>query len=160
MALSVFSTLVAQAAVLAHIPRQTMKTPQGEQLDIFVATTYEDQKTGLSGIASKDFAAHQGMMFIYGGNEPHRVWMPDTYFDLDIFFLDEKFKVLDIHRKMKAHPGRNTPPEIMISKEVPSFAILEMRADSPIAKKIKKGDQLKVVEDKNGTQSAKKSNQK
>ena len=83
-------------------------------------------------------------MFFYFKNEgPRRFWMPDTYFDLDIFFLDNQFKVIALERKVPHHPGRKEP--IPRTKTYMARHVLEIPSDSPIAQYIEKGSELKWI---------------
>ena len=88
----------------------------GEKLRVKVVFNNKDHTKGLSGTPSYQFAADQGMLFFYDKDSVRRFWMPDTYFDLDIFFLDKDLKVLAVDRNVAHHPGRQTPPEIAQSR--------------------------------------------
>ena len=74
-----------------------------------------------------------------------KFWMPNTYFDLDLFFLDKNFKVLKVLRKVPAHPGLETPPPIFRAKPFFCRHVMEMRADSPLAAEIYEGTTLQWV---------------
>lgn len=69
--------------------------------------------------------------------------MADTYLNTDIFFLDKDLNVIEIERNMKAHPGRETPPQIQISKALVCRHILEMRTNSEISNIVEKGMKLR-----------------
>jgi uncharacterized membrane protein (UPF0127 family) len=69
--------------------------------------------------------------------------MPDTYFDLDIFFLDKDLKILEVQRNVPHYPGRQNPSKIPRTKKVLSAHVLEMKSDSPLAKELKPGQTLK-----------------
>lgn len=115
----------------------------GENIKIAIVYSENDQKRGLSGIRSIDFPRNKGMLFYYLDDDYRRFWMPDTYFNLDIYFIDKNFKVLAIERNIDAHPGMITPPEIKKTRTIFCRHVLELRADDPISKKIKIGDVLK-----------------
>jgi uncharacterized membrane protein (UPF0127 family) len=118
-------------------------SPSGQLIKTHMAITDEEQKQGLSGMKPADFSAHEGMLFFYTTDEVRMFWMPDTYFDLDLFFLNKNLKIVDVHRSLKFHPGRQEPPAIARSKHAYSRHILEMRSDSSLAKSLKRGDYLK-----------------
>ena len=69
--------------------------------------------------------------------------MPDTYFDLDILFLDKNLKIVELVLGLKHHPGRKG--EIPTTGKITSRYALELRADSTIGKKLVVGDQLKWI---------------
>lgn len=118
-------------------------TPQGEIIETTLAITAADQEQGLSGVKPENFSDSQGMLFYYLTDEEKNFWMPDTYFDLDLIYLDQNLKVVDIVRKLPHYIGRNNPELIPRARAVWCRHTLEMKAGSPIAAKIKIGDQLK-----------------
>jgi uncharacterized membrane protein (UPF0127 family) len=120
-----------------------LTTPAGEAIKTTLAVTMAEQERGLSGVLSSDFNDDQGMLFFYLADEEKHFWMPDTYFDLDIIFLDKDLKVLDVIRKLPHYKGRANPELIPRARGVWARHALEMKASSSIADKIKVGDQLK-----------------
>jgi uncharacterized membrane protein (UPF0127 family) len=53
-----------------------------------LAFTPSEQEQGLSGIRPENFNNDQGMLFFYLEDGEKLFWMPDTYFNLDLFYLD------------------------------------------------------------------------
>lgn len=113
-----------------------LELESGERVLITLADTPAEKTQGVSGIQKKDFAVNEGMLFVYEQMAPRQFWMPNTFFDLDIFFLDQNWKVIHIERDMPAHPGGTEPPEIARTETVTAQYVLEMRADSELAEKI------------------------
>jgi len=100
----------------------------------------EEVTRGLSGVSPKDFKDDQGLLFFFPELGSRSFWMPDTYFDLDIIFLDKDLKVLDIVRDVPHHPGFQEPiPRV---KTVQAWHVLEMKAGSSHAQEIKIGQKL------------------
>ena len=122
-----------------------IKTPSGDLIKIKFAITEKEQIQGLSGITKNQFKKNEGLLFFYLETGIRKFWMPNTFFNLDIFYLDKKLKVLDIVRNLPAHPGYDEPPLIPRAKAVISQHVLEMRSDSPLSKKINTGDQLELI---------------
>lgn len=120
-----------------------LETPSGENIKTALAITLKDQEQGLSGIKPSDFDDDQGMLFYYLQEDEKFFWMPDTYFDLDLFYLDRDLKILDIIRKLPHYIGRHNPDLIPRARGVWSRHTLEMKSTSPIAAKLKVGDSLK-----------------
>ena len=116
--------------------------PPNHQIKVHLAVTEQAQKKGLSGVKSEDFKADQGMLFCFTKEEIKVFWMPDTRFNLDIFFLSNDLTVLDIERNMPSYPGFANPEKIPRTRPIKARYVLEMRADSPLAKKITKGIKL------------------
>lgn len=122
-----------------------LKLPSGERITARLALSQLEKKRGLSGFSENDFAHDEALLIVNKTDTERKVWMVDTRFNLDVFFLDSDLTVIDIERNLQAHPGKQSPPDIQISKGVTCRHILEMRADSKIAGKITKGMVLRWV---------------
>lgn len=125
------------------IPRTIeLLTPAGQVIETTLALTPEQQEQGLSGVQPQDFEQNQGMLFFYLEDGDKYFWMPDTYFDLDLIYLDQNLKIVDIIRKLPHYKGRANPDLIPRARGVWCRHTLEMKAGSPIAASLKIGDQL------------------
>lgn len=111
-------------------------------IDVRVFKTLKEQEVGLGGIKAKDFSTKMAALFLYKDNRKRQFWMLNTYFNLDIFFLDKDYKILDIERNMLFHPGNKNLKEVSRTRYIHSQHILEMRADSPFSKKLKINSKL------------------
>ena len=129
----------------AKIRNISLQTPDGTIIRTRLAVTPAETAQGLSGVKSKDFRDDEGMLFLFRNDKFRTFWMPDTYFDLDIFFLDKNLNVLSLERSLKAHPGRNEPPRIARTGLHFCRYVLELKSGVPSAKKIKKGTRFKVI---------------
>ncbi len=120
-------------------------TPNGAKIETRLAITQEEQERGLSGIRPEDFGENEGMLFYYQEDSDKHFWMPDTYFDLDLFYLDKDLRIVDIVRKLPHHQGRHNEALIPRARGVWCRHALEMKASSPLGQTLKIGDQLKWV---------------
>lgn len=118
-------------------------TPSGESIETTVVITPAEQEQGLSGVKPEDFQDNQGMLFFYLSEDERHFWMPDTYFDLDLFYLDKDLKIIDIVRKLPFYVGRANQDLIPRARGVWCRHTLEMKSTSAIAQKLKIGDVLK-----------------
>ncbi len=118
-------------------------TPSGESIETTVVITPAEQEQGLSGVKPEDFQDNQGMLFFYLSEDERHFWMPDTYFDLDLFYLDKDLKIIDIVRKLPFYVGRANQDLIPRARGVWCRHTLEMKSTSAIAQKLKMGDGLK-----------------
>lgn len=130
---------------LDSVRRFKLGHPTGRFINTILLVSMKEHEVGLSGIKNNDFKENEGALFWYPDVSTRRFWMPDTYFNLDLFFLDGELRVVDIDRNLLAHPGKVEPPPIMFSKTVRARHVLELRADSAVSKEIKIGDQLQVL---------------
>ena len=127
--------------------RVELITPSGKVIETTLAITPAEQEQGLSGVQPQDFDDDDGMLFYYLQDDEKHFWMPDTYFDLDIIFIDKELKILDIIRKLPFYVGRSSPDLIPRARGVWARHALEMKATSEISKGLKAGDILKLKAD-------------
>ena len=106
------------------------------------AITKAEHTHGLSGLKSTEFKDTEGMLFVNRELGPRKFWMPDTYFNLDIIFLDQNLKIVGIEKNVAAHPGMKEPPEIVKTGVYSAQFILETKAMCKFSKNLKIGDQL------------------
>lgn len=118
-------------------------TPAGQTVDTTLAVSEADQNQGLSGVKEGEFDDDQGMLFFYLDDFEKYFWMPDTYFDLDLIYLDKDLKIIDIVRRAPHYVGRNSPDLIPRIRGVWCRHVLEMKSTSAISQALKIGDQLK-----------------
>ncbi len=117
-------------------------TPSGEEIKTKIALTLKEQEQGLSGLKPEDFLEDEGMLFFYFDEDERHFWMPDTYFDLDLFYLDKNLEVRDIIRKLPQYKGRLNPELIPRARPVWARHVLEMKSSSTISTKIQIGHRL------------------
>jgi len=122
-----------------------IKNANGTTIEIRLALTKSEQTQGLSGLKPEQFSNSQGMLFVNSEMGPRRFWMPDTYFNLDILFLDQDLKIVGIEKNVPAHPGNREPPIIYKTETYLAQFILETKAGSPFSKHLKINDQLKFI---------------
>lgn len=122
----------------------TLSTSKGKEIQTVLAVTEKNKNQGLSGVQKNSFNKDQAMLFYYKKDGMRKFWMPNTYFNLDIFFLDAKLEVKYIERNVPHHPGFSEPPKIYRTKVYFSRYVLEMRSDSDLAKSIKPGHKLSL----------------
>lgn len=120
--------------------------PDNKKLLTYKAIKEEDQIKGFSGIKEEQLNPDSdiGLLFVFKKIGIRQFWMPDTYFNLDIIYLDEKYSILKIDRNVPYHPGKNENiKKIPIASTVKCLDVLEIPTKSTFTKKIKIGDQLK-----------------
>jgi uncharacterized membrane protein (UPF0127 family) len=122
-----------------------MENPAHKMVKLRLAISHSEQTQGLSGLKPKDFDVSEGMLFINPEESSRTFWMIDTYFNLDIIFLDKKLVVVGIEKDAPNHPGRNEPPQIFRTHTFEAQYVLETKANSPFSKNLKLNDQLKFI---------------
>lgn len=99
----------------------------GQEYDIFIAKSEEQKKQGLQNF--KSLPSDEGMLFVINESNPVETFfhMHNVPFPLDLVFMDDEFKVLDVKR--------GNPEDDKI-EGIASY-VLEVNANSGI----KKGDE-------------------
>lgn len=131
---------------LHKIKRATLLTTSKNKIKTSLAITPQEQQRGLSGVMKKDFSDNQAMLFFNTSDAKRSFWMPNTYFNLDIFFLDKNLKVIDVDRNVQHYPHPITDPKLIPrARSVISRHVLEMKSSSKISKNIRIGDRLRWI---------------
>lgn len=96
----------------------------GQEYDIFIAKSEEQKKQGLQHF--KSLPKDEGMLFVINEDTPEDTFfhMHNVPFPLDLIFMDDEFKVLDVKR--------GNPEDDRI--EGKASYVLEINADSGIKK--------------------------
>ena len=122
---------------------------QRESEEIFqvkVLNTDKEIMRGFSGVRPEQVEDHQGLFFNFKMPSEKYFWMPNTYFDLAIIYLDKNMSVINKIDRAPHHVGTNEENK-RIYRAPPVFAhyVLEFKATSEEAKKIKLGDKFRWV---------------
>ena len=105
----------------------------GQEYDIFIAKSQEQKEKGLQHF--KSLPKDEGMLFVINESNPVETFfhMHNVPFPLDMIFMDDEFKVLDVKR--------GNPEDDKI-EGIASY-VLEVNADSGI----KPGDEADIEDD-------------
>ncbi|MBN1544216.1 DUF192 domain-containing protein [Candidatus Woesearchaeota archaeon] len=98
----VIMLFVFGAYVISHTPSRTDGPPRAcfkhdVCIDLIVVTTPEAQEIGLSNYSA--LPEDTGMLFIFQREEIQRMWMKDMSFPIDIFWISDKGRILNIEKK-------------------------------------------------------------
>lgn len=115
---------------------------KGQQIQVFIARTSSEHMQGLSHVQPEQFAPNQGMFFYYPRSGFKVFCMRQTHFDLDIFFLDQQMRVIAVDRNLPHHSGLDQKRPAAKTRPIYCRHVLEMRADSDLAKQIEPGKRL------------------
>ena len=116
--LAVFT--LTQAAFAACQPGKIeLATEKGRvSFDVAVADDFQERGRGLMFV--KEMADSQGMLFIYGVTRPVSFWMKNTPLPLDIIFIGQDRKIINI-------AAQTTPYSLdSVSALGPTSAVLEI----------------------------------
>lgn len=125
-------------------PKGVISLPSGNKITVFIANSAKEQSLGLSHVKEQDLKDNEAMLFPAKSMGPRQFWMPETHINLDLFFMNRDFYILDIHRNLQAFPKKEPRNKIPRSKTVYSQHVLEMKSSSELAKELDYGMILKI----------------
>ena len=130
-----FNQSFAEEIVYSHA---IVTTSTGEEIPVEVADTLKKRSLGLGKRTS--LKKGWGMLFVFEKRKPHRFWMKDMQFPLDIIWLDNH-RIVHINHNTKP-PSSDDEPEVMTSP-VPVNFVLEIAAGRAEKLRLKTGQQMK-----------------
>ena len=130
-----FNQSFAEEIVYSHA---IVSTSTGEEIPVEVADTLKKRRLGLGKRTS--LKKGWGMLFVFEKRKPHRFWMKDMQFPLDIIWLDNH-RIVHIIHNAKPVNSRDEP-EIMTSP-VPVNFVLEIAAGRAAKLRLKTEQRLK-----------------
>ena len=130
-----FNQSFAEEIVYSHA---IVTTSTGEEIPVEVADTLKKRSLGLG---KRTFLKKGwGMLFVFEKRKPHRFWMKDMQFPLDIIWLDNHRIVHIIHNAKPVNSKDD--PEVMTSP-VPVNFVLEIAAGRAAKLRLKTGQRMK-----------------
>jgi len=109
----------------------------GTTVKVEIADTQDEQTLGLSGRES--LLDGHGMLFVFKELSEHMFWMKDMKFPIDIIWISENFKIVDI--KENATP--ESYPDVFLPTEKARY-VLEVQAGFFASHRLKLGDKVRI----------------
>lgn len=110
----------------------------------YLAYTSNEQTKGFSGVKLEDLQKSSlidlGLLFYFDAPGERSFWMPDTYFNLHLYYLDKNFTILKIDENLPFHKGYegNIPKGTIFTCQ----HVLEIPSISTLTSKLKVGDKI------------------
>ena len=104
-----------------------------ESFIVSLAQSDEEKKRGLMFV--KNLEDINGMLFLYKKEKILKIWMKDTFLDLDVIFIDKNFKISSIKK------GNKLTTDIIFSDR-PVIAVLEIPSECNKKIKLQVGESL------------------
>ncbi len=122
-----FVAMIFYWKIKSTAPFQTTTITLGDQqINAEVANDKFKQSNGLMG--RKSLAENAGMLFPMGYSDKHHIWMFNTYIPLDIIWIDENFKIVDIKKDIPPCTESLKSACTIYSPSTDAFYILEVNA--------------------------------
>ena len=109
------------------------------KIKVEVADDNSEREIGL--MFRKNLDENSGMLFVFDEENYQTFWMKNTLIPLDIIFIDNNFKIVDIKH---AVPCKEEPCEIYSSGK-PAKYVLEVNGNFTTKKNIKIGDNIEIL---------------
>lgn len=113
----------------------------------FASTTFfleiaDDEVERQEGLSNRQgFEEHiDGMLFVLATSSKQSIWMKDMRFALDIIWLDQNWKVVD----MAEHVSPNTYPRTFVPKANADY-VIELMSGRAAEMGLKIGDEIKLL---------------
>lgn len=116
-----------------------LEVGDNDRIPLRVARSEDELTQGVSGVLDFEMPLSLGVYFDFGNMGKRTMWMPNTYFDLDLYCFDERGKLTDRILGLKKHPGHSEPPKIPVGKTMRCRSILELKVGHPWSKRLKIG---------------------
>lgn len=102
-------SIVAVVVTLIFIPKHHTIQIGNARVQVTLATTESAWEKGLSGTTS--LKPNRGMLFVFPNEAPYQFWMKDMNYAIDIIWIDNGLKVVDIkeHARPDSYPESFTP---------------------------------------------------
>tara|TARA_B100000029_G_C16917132_1_gene719952 strand:+ start:95 stop:562 length:468 start_codon:yes stop_codon:yes gene_type:complete len=113
-------------------------TSKGEEIPVEVADTHKKRSLGLG--KRNSLKKGWGMLFVFEKRKPHRFWMKDMQFPLDIIWLDNH-RIVHIINNAKPSDSMDEPE--VLTSPVPVNFVLEISAGRAAKLRLKKGQRMK-----------------
>lgn len=129
--------------VVKDIPNNTatinLKVGEKNYL-VEVAKTSQEREKGLAKFDSIE--NNQGMLFIFDTPGTYSIWMKDMKFNIDIIFLDENKKVINIFPNVKFESYKSPFDYEEFKPDFPAKYVIELKEGEVKENGVKVGDRL------------------
>ena len=133
--LTVFLSVLPAAAL--EVPEWAVAVfPSGAEFSLELAVT--DRELQLGYMFREEVPAHEGMLFLFDATERHSIWMKNCVVALDIIWLDEDFRVVEIVAGAQPCPADGPCPSMQPMRA--SRYVLEIAGGRATEEKLVRGD--------------------
>jgi uncharacterized membrane protein (UPF0127 family) len=132
---------------LQKLDKAILTFGKNNSIPVYILKTTKDKNIGFSGRKPEDFKENEGLLFYYKKTKPRSFWMPNTFFNLDIIFLDKNFKIIEIVRNLNHFPRwpiNNKEHLVPKTKWITSRYILEIKSKTKLSKIVNKNTSFKL----------------
>src|SRR3990167_11255116 len=96
------------------------------KIEATVVDNADERKKGLS--EKEDLAISSGMLFVFEKSDSYAIWMKDMKFPIDIIWIDEGKKIVDIAENAVPEPKKKDDELKIYRPKGPAKHVLELNA--------------------------------
>ncbi len=127
----------AQPLFGADVPQWAVAIfPSGAEFSLEIAATDGQRRLGY--MFREEVPADEGMLFLFGATDRHGIWMKNCRVPLDIIWLDEDFRVVEIAAGAQPCPADGPCPSMQPMRA--SRYVLEVAGGRAAEEKLTQGD--------------------
>ena len=115
--------------------------PSGREFGLEIAADPADRQRGY--MFREHVGPNEGMLFIFETSRPHGFWMKNCKVALDLIWLDERFRVVDLALRLPPCPEEGECP--MIQPLRAARYVLEVAGGTVDAEGLRRGQRLVIM---------------
>lgn len=141
--------LVSMLFLLQALPAQEAPEsavavfPSGDEFVLELAVTPEQRRIGY--MNREDVGSREGMLFLFGRDGLHSIWMKNCRVPLDILWLDRSFRVVHVEENLPPCPVEGPCPSSRPSR--PARYVLELAGGRVRETGLRPGDRVVILSD-------------
>ena len=137
------STLICLGSTLLQAaPKWAVAVfPSGEEFSLEIAA--DDESRGYGYMFREKIASNEGMLFIFEQSGPYTFWMKNCRVALDIIWLDESLRVVDIAHDQQPCPLEGDCPSVGPMRA--ARYVIEVAGGTAKREGLKRGDRMTIL---------------
>ena len=135
-----FLTQNATESAQVQTKESTQVTVKDLVIKVKIADEPKEQQTGLADNSS--LALDEGMMFVFDQSKRNTFWMKDMKFAIDIIWIDDQKKIVDIAPNVPPEPNKGEKELTRYKPKSDAKYVLEINAGLSALHNLQIGDQV------------------
>ena len=135
-----FLTQNATESAQVQTKESTQITVKDLVIKVKIADEPKEQQTGLADNSS--LALDEGMMFVFDQSKRNTFWMKDMKFAIDIIWIDDQKKIVDIAPNVPPEPNKGEKELTRYKPKSDAKYVLEINAGLSSLHNLQIGDQV------------------
>lgn len=147
VAAAALAAALGGAAAGAEVRRQPWAVvvfPSGAEFTVEIASDPAARAKGYMGRSS--IGPKEGMLFVFERADRHGFWMKNCLVSLDLIWLDEALRVVDVARSLLPCPAEGECPETLPA--APARYVLEVAGGTVERAGLRPGDRIAVLSER------------